>query len=307
MAAKLAAKKAKAEEVPFRTKAMREVEALERQPVFTKAIVRLVFPDRSCLVASLSPLESAKAALSALVAPLLVKSQGAANGAENLAFELFTTPPREALPAQGTLGELGLVPAAVVHVAILPGSHQPPPGEGSSQQGQLPWFFNGAAASLMEATVRRVAQERTQPATGAAYPTSTSLAPAQAQAHEDRRAAALAAARGLEKLLEDAVHPPDPPSLPRLLPEGFDPPLEQGVVPDHEAARLVQDGDHRVHERGVYAPACEERLERDQEVAHRRRHALLERRVPILLEGHEDPFPTVDFSQDEKHVGAGGQ
>ena len=88
---------------------MRELEALEKERVFSYTLIRLQFPDRTTLVAAFHPNETV-GAVAEVVAGVLE--------APPKQLTLFTSPPRTVLSPANTLRELGLVPAALIYVSL---------------------------------------------------------------------------------------------------------------------------------------------------------------------------------------------
>lgn len=127
---------------------MRQIEELERAPLFTSTVVKVQFPDRTAALAAFHPREPFSAVL-ALVASLL---------APGLALELFVTPPRRVLSdGAATLESLGLVPAALLHASFAAGGGVGPGSSSSSGGGgqggqvgpEVPWYLSELGRSLL--------------------------------------------------------------------------------------------------------------------------------------------------------------
>jgi len=111
-----------AENRGFTTKAMRDLEKLKKQKVYSHTQLAIHFPDGISIKANFSTKEKLKAVLEGLSNDVLFST-------ETLplpSFELYQTPPRRVLDPTQTLQSLGLVPAAKVYVSWkkpLPKSH----------------------------------------------------------------------------------------------------------------------------------------------------------------------------------------
>lgn len=96
------------EEQGFTTKAMRDLEKLKKQKVYSHAQIRVQFSDGSVLEAKFLPKETI-AVIKAVVMESLLMS--------NLDFDLYVAPPRRKLSETSTLEEQGLVPAAKIFLS----------------------------------------------------------------------------------------------------------------------------------------------------------------------------------------------
>uniref|UniRef100_A0A7S2RKB7 UBX domain-containing protein n=1 Tax=Rhizochromulina marina TaxID=1034831 RepID=A0A7S2RKB7_9STRA len=163
MAAKMAQAK-RAEDVPFQTKAMRELAQLEKARVYERTIVRVQFPDRTVVTANFHPHETIQA-VAAVVSDLLIRPQGTDPGPAAPDFDLFITPPRQVLTQSShsskSLTELGLVPACVIYLSWK----SPPQGP----------CLNSRAVAAMASTLEEVAP---------AYPAGVALDPEAERAKE---------------------------------------------------------------------------------------------------------------------------
>ena len=97
-------------DAPLKTKAMRDLERMQSSRVYTRAMVRVRFPDRACVQGYLHP-RNVVADLYSWVQECL--------GVADRPFELYTSPPRQVLPRDKSLAELQLVPAALIHLSWL--------------------------------------------------------------------------------------------------------------------------------------------------------------------------------------------
>eukprot|EP00904_Undaria_pinnatifida_P005516 jgi/Undpi1/2094/HiC_scaffold_12.g05480.m1 len=104
------AERKKQEDIPFQTKAMREIERLQKATVYRTTIIKVQFPDRAVLQATFASTEDVKD-LAKVVRDCLADSCG---GRE---FELYVSPPRTVLKEASSLSDAGLVPAALVYVS----------------------------------------------------------------------------------------------------------------------------------------------------------------------------------------------
>jgi hypothetical protein len=100
------------EEGGFTTKAMRDLEKLKRQKVYSHAQLRVHFADGSSLEIKFLPKETIKVVHAVIKDCLLCP--------EKLDFDLFVAPPRRKLKQDSTLEEEGLVPAAKVFLSWKP-------------------------------------------------------------------------------------------------------------------------------------------------------------------------------------------
>ena len=96
------------EEQGFTTKAMRDVEKLKKQKVYSHAQIRVQFSDGSVLEAKFLPKETI-AVIKAVVRESLLLS--------SFDFDLYVAPPRRKLNETSTLEEQGLVPAAKIFLS----------------------------------------------------------------------------------------------------------------------------------------------------------------------------------------------
>jgi hypothetical protein len=103
------------EEAPFRTRAQREIEALEGAKVYPHTLLRFHFPDRYVLQLQAHPRETVGNVRRVLWDEALNEEGRAAVGEEGR-LVLHTTPPRRVLETSMVLEEGGMVPAAVIHV-----------------------------------------------------------------------------------------------------------------------------------------------------------------------------------------------
>ena len=100
------------EEGGFTTKAMRDLEKLKKQKVYSHAQLRVQFADGSSLEIKFLPKETIEVVHAVIKDCLLCP--------EKLDFDLFVAPPRRKLKQGSTLEEEGLVPAAKVFLSWKP-------------------------------------------------------------------------------------------------------------------------------------------------------------------------------------------
>lgn len=115
----------KREEGGFTTKAMRDLEKMKKQKVYSHAQLRIYFPDGSRLEAKFLPNECmsvVKKVVSSSFVPMMSSSTSL-----ELKFDLYVSPPRRILNDKKNLTEEGLVPAAKIHVSWKDG-YSPPAG-----------------------------------------------------------------------------------------------------------------------------------------------------------------------------------
>lgn len=121
------------------TKAMRDLERIKKQKVYTHVTLTIQFSDGCKLTGKFLPKETVATVLAA-VQKCLVQQPQARN------FELYVTPPRRLLPLKSTLTEEGLVPAAKIFVSWKDGST---PDKNAPTGSYLePRLFDTAPASL---------------------------------------------------------------------------------------------------------------------------------------------------------------
>lgn len=98
----------------FKTKAMRDMEQLQKAKVYTSTLLRVQLPDRTVLQAHFSPLEP----VSALHEWARSCIKPRESDGSRIPFYLMTTPPPTVVPEQEdrTLAEAGLQPAALVYL-----------------------------------------------------------------------------------------------------------------------------------------------------------------------------------------------
>jgi hypothetical protein len=169
---------------------MRQIEELERKPLYVSTSIKVVFPGRVVATMCLHPNETVQD-LTNLVKSLLISlpldnatgngndaaaaaaadSSGSSSSLPVVGFDLFTTPPRKSLPTtvvpSPTLTSLDLVPAAVVFVSWLKPKEQLGGDVVKGSQDCEHWFLNEKARAILEDTV---ANDRAP-----AFPTGISL------------------------------------------------------------------------------------------------------------------------------------
>jgi hypothetical protein len=168
----------------FKTKAMRDIEVLQKTKVYTSTLLRVQMPDRTVLQGVFSPLEPV-AALHAWARSCIRATT--AEG-EPVPFYLMTTPPPVVVAEaeDRTLGEAGLQPAALVYLVW-----------GSAPDKKLAAELCPTdPATYLTPEIYATSQD---PASAAATPFPTSapvVEPQRDTAAEDAAAAALLAGRG---------------------------------------------------------------------------------------------------------------
>ena len=88
---------------------MRDLERLKKQKVYSHSLLAISFPDGCVCKGQFLPGETVEKVMISIQQDLL---------SVPLEFELYVTPPRTKLLPKQTLQELGLVPAAKVHVRV---------------------------------------------------------------------------------------------------------------------------------------------------------------------------------------------
>lgn len=137
------------EEKGFTTKAMRDLERLKKQKVYSHAQLRIQFSDGSALEAKFLPKEKIEAVKSVIKSALLIP---------DLDFDLYVAPPRRKLMGSSSLQAEGLVPAAKVFLSWKTDS-APPRGApvGTFLKPEL--FRNGNAPTYPSAKALTQEQE----------------------------------------------------------------------------------------------------------------------------------------------------
>lgn len=143
-------KNASANDTEMKTKALKERERLNKLSKFKKCFIRFRFPDRIEIQAAFYPQEGLDH-LTSFVASQLVDP--------DLKFYLFTTPPITNVHASKNLRDQGFLPAALVHVGLLPGV-----------KASSPFLKQEALALIEENTFNPVVREYTS---GAITPSTT--------------------------------------------------------------------------------------------------------------------------------------
>ncbi|CAM9534005.1 unnamed protein product [Scytosiphon promiscuus] len=132
------AERKKQDDVPFQTKAMREIERLQKATVYRTTLIKVQFPDRVVLQATFASTEGVKDLLEVVRSSL-------GDHSKERALELYVSPPRTVLKAASSLSDAGLVPAALVYVSWR---EVPPSGEaeGAYLKPELTCGSGGAGA-----------------------------------------------------------------------------------------------------------------------------------------------------------------
>jgi hypothetical protein len=119
------------------TKAMRDLEKIKKQKVYTHCSLTIQFSDGCKLTGKFLPKETIATVIAAVNKCLL--------GQQSRNFDLYVTPPRRLLPPKSTLTQEGLVPAAKIFVSWKDGSS---PDKNSAVGSYLePRLFGGEAAT----------------------------------------------------------------------------------------------------------------------------------------------------------------
>jgi hypothetical protein len=99
----------------FTTKAMRDLELLKKQKVYSHCQLAMEFPNGHIVKGNFLPKETIGVVRDAIRAEVLLLVEAAT--AKAATFDLYMTPPRTLLKETQSLQELGLVPAAKVYVS----------------------------------------------------------------------------------------------------------------------------------------------------------------------------------------------
>jgi hypothetical protein len=110
-----ATKRVEAENRGFTTKAMRDLEKMKKQKVYSHTVLAITFADGVVVKGTFKPREKLQAVMKELRDTVMMKGDN--NDSDGFDFELYQTPPRTLLKPTETLVDLGLVPAAKVHVS----------------------------------------------------------------------------------------------------------------------------------------------------------------------------------------------
>lgn len=127
------------DEQGFTTKAMRDLEKLKKQKVYSHVQLRIQFPDGSALDAKFLPKESIEVVKAVVKESFLVP----------LDFDLYVAPPRRKLNDASTLEQESLVPAAKV---FLSWNSAPPKGAPTGTFLKPDLFREGGAPAYPSAT-----------------------------------------------------------------------------------------------------------------------------------------------------------
>jgi len=95
----------------FTTKAMRDLEKIKKQKVYSHTLLAISFPDGCTCKGQFLPAETVNAVMESIRLDVLTEAF------QSEAFELYITPPRTKLLPHQTLAELDLVPAAKIFVS----------------------------------------------------------------------------------------------------------------------------------------------------------------------------------------------
>jgi hypothetical protein len=107
----------------FTTKAMRDLERLKKQKVYSHTLLAISFPDGCVCKGQFLPTETIQTVMESIQQGLLSSDK------RQERFELYMTPPRSKLLPPQTLQALGLVPAAKVYISWnTPGNLKGPVG-----------------------------------------------------------------------------------------------------------------------------------------------------------------------------------
>lgn len=103
----------------FTTKAMRDLEKIKKQKVYSHSLLAITFPDGCICKGQFLPTETVQTVMESMQHDLLLQQ-------DPQSFDVYMTPPRTKLLPHQTLQELGLVPAAKVYVSWRKASSPPP-------------------------------------------------------------------------------------------------------------------------------------------------------------------------------------
>ena len=141
------------EEGGFTTKAMRDLQQMKKQKVYSHVQLRIQFPDASSLEAKFLPRETV-AVVKDVVSSCFIEQASAAGSSFD--FDLYIAPPRRLLDTAKSLQDEGLVPAAKVFLSWKV-------GKGPAK--------NAAVGSFLQSRLFRDGHQPTQ-----AYPSAQSVA-----------------------------------------------------------------------------------------------------------------------------------
>ena len=132
----------------FTTKAMRDLEKIKHQKVYSHVVLAIQFQDGCTIRGHFLPKDTLQTVKDELASSVFVDSSSSSSSSSGGAsvpndYELYVTPPRTILDPNSTLQALGLVPASKIYVSWkTPLSPPPPPLGAGSGGGSLPsgWY-----------------------------------------------------------------------------------------------------------------------------------------------------------------------
>jgi hypothetical protein len=128
----------------FTTKAMRDLEKMRKQKVYSHSQLKIFFPDGSRVEARFLPNETIAAVRDVIKSTFLPQHQ------TNFDFDLYVSPPRKILLESNTLKEAGLVPAAKLHISWKTGFDKSPVSGSSSGSFIQRHFFTTSSFSSVD-------------------------------------------------------------------------------------------------------------------------------------------------------------
>mmetsp|Transcript_14460 Transcript_14460/g.21899 ORF Transcript_14460/g.21899 Transcript_14460/m.21899 type:complete len:811 (+) Transcript_14460:1-2433(+) len=162
----------KREEGGFTTKAMRDLEKMKKQKVYSHVQLRVYFPDGCRLECKFLPSESIAVVKNVISSSFVPMSSLLLPSSSELQFDLYVSPPRRILVDKNTLTEEGLVPAAKIHVSWKDG-HSPPMGNRPGAYLQ-PHLFAAASIQLQQG-IGALGAGRSSAGNGSSFPESKPL------------------------------------------------------------------------------------------------------------------------------------
>ena len=125
----------------FTTKAMRDLEKIKHQKVYSHVVLAIQFQDGCTIRGHFLPKDTLQTVKDELASSVFVDSSSSGASVPN-DYELYVTPPRTILDPNSTLQALGLVPASKIYVSWKTPLSPPPPLGAGSGGGSLPsgWY-----------------------------------------------------------------------------------------------------------------------------------------------------------------------
>jgi hypothetical protein len=129
------------EDTGFTTKAMRDLERMKKQKVYSHTQLKIFFPDGSRIEAKFLPNETVAAVRNVVKSTFLPQHQA------HFDFDLYVSPPRKILSESKSLREEGLVPAAKLHISWKIGFDKSPVSGSSPGSFIQQHFFTSSSIS----------------------------------------------------------------------------------------------------------------------------------------------------------------